>query len=44
MESIGFELVGLLDDKNYNIINRDGKVVPHHEIDTLYIKKELLIK
>jgi FkbM family methyltransferase len=42
MESIGFELVALLDEKKYYIKNRDGEMVPHHEIDTLYIRKELI--
>ena len=44
MESIGFELVALLDEKNYTITNREGQTAPHHEIDTLYIRKELIIK
>lgn len=42
MESIGFILVDILDDKNYGIENSKGEYVPHHEIDTLYIKKSLL--
>lgn len=42
MESIGFELVGLLDEKNYTITNIEGQIAPHHEIDTLYIRKELI--
>ena len=42
MESIGFELVALLDEKKYYIKNRDGEMAPHHEIDTLYIRKELI--
>ena len=42
MESIGFELVKILDEKNYTITNRDGETAPHHEIDTLYIRKELI--
>ena len=42
MESIGFELVSLLDDKQYDITNRAGERVPHHEIDTLYIKKQFI--
>lgn len=42
MESIGFELVELLDDKQQNILNRAGEVVFHREIDTLYIRKNLL--
>jgi FkbM family methyltransferase len=44
MQSIGFELVGLLDEKNYTITNREGKNAPHHEIDTLYIRKDLINK
>ena len=42
MESIGFELVATLDEKNYTITNREGKSAPHLEIDTLYIRKELI--
>ena len=42
MDSIGFKLVGLLDDKQYNITNRNGEIAPHHEIDTLYIRKEFI--
>jgi hypothetical protein len=42
MDSIGFELVGLLDDKQRTIFNRDGEQVFQHEIDTLYIRKELI--
>jgi FkbM family methyltransferase len=42
MDSIGFELVGLLDDKQRTILNRDGQQVFQHEIDTLYIRKELI--
>lgn len=42
MESIGFVLVSILDDKNYGIENSIGEIVPHHEIDTLYIRKDLL--
>lgn len=44
MEEIGFELVALLDEKNYTITNRAGEIAPHHEIDTLYIRKELITK
>lgn len=42
MESIGFELVGLLDDKQRTIINRAGEQVFQHEIDTLYIRRDLI--
>jgi FkbM family methyltransferase len=42
MESIGFILVDILDDKNYGIQNSKLEHVPHHEIDTLYIRKDLL--
>lgn len=42
MESIGFVLVDILDDKDYGIQNAKGQGIPHHEIDTLYIKKDLL--
>ena len=42
MDSIGFELVGLLDDKQRTILNRAGEQVFQHEMDTLYIKKEIL--
>lgn len=41
MESIGFELVELLDNKQRYIINREGNTVPQQEIDTLYINKKL---
>jgi len=44
MQSIGFELVGLLDEKQYAITNRAGENAPHHEIDTLYIRKDLITK
>lgn len=44
MQSIGFELVGLLDEKKYTITNRAGENAPHHEIDTLYIRKDLITK
>jgi hypothetical protein len=44
MDSIGFELVALLDDKQRNIINRAGEQVFQREIDTLYIRKDLLKK
>jgi FkbM family methyltransferase len=42
MDSIGFVLVGLLDDKQRYILNRAGERVFQHEIDTLYIRKELI--
>jgi FkbM family methyltransferase len=42
MESIGFVLAELLDEKNRNITNREGNVVKQREIDTLYIRKELI--
>jgi len=42
MESIGFELVGLLDDKQRTITNRAGVQFFQHEIDTLYIRKQLI--
>jgi FkbM family methyltransferase len=44
MDSIGFELVGLLDNKQRTILNRDGEQVFQHEMDTLYIRKELITK
>jgi FkbM family methyltransferase len=44
MDSIGFELVALLDDKQRNIINRAGEQIFQREIDTLYIRKDLLKK
>jgi FkbM family methyltransferase len=42
MESIGFVLAELLDEKNRNITNRDGNQIKQREIDTLYIRKELI--
>jgi FkbM family methyltransferase len=42
MESIGFVLAELLDEKNRDITNREGNQVKQREIDTLYIRKELL--
>ena len=42
MESIGFVLAELLDEKNRDIINREGNQVKQREIDTLYIRKELI--
>jgi FkbM family methyltransferase len=42
MKSIGFELVGLLDDKRRTIQNREGVTINQHEMDTLYIRKDLL--
>jgi hypothetical protein len=42
MESIGFVLAELLDEKNKDIRNREGNIVKQREIDTLYIKKELI--
>jgi hypothetical protein len=42
MEGIGFELVGVLDDKQRTIQNRNGEQVFQHEIDTLYIRKDLM--
>lgn len=42
MESIGFVLVELLDEKNRDIRNREGEKVKQREIDTLYIKKQLI--
>jgi FkbM family methyltransferase len=42
MESIGFVLVELLDEKNRDILNREGTQVKQREIDTLYIRKELI--
>ena len=42
MESIGFVLVGLLDDKSRTITNRNGDSVKQREIDTLYINKNLI--
>ena len=42
MESIGFVLAELFDEKNRDIINREGNQVKQREIDTLYIKKELI--
>lgn len=42
MESIGFQLAELLDDKQRTIVNRSGEQVFQHEIDTLYIRKDLL--
>jgi FkbM family methyltransferase len=44
MESIGFELASLLDDKQRTILNREGEKVFQHEMDTLYIRKELITK
>jgi FkbM family methyltransferase len=42
VESIGFTLVGVLDDKQRHIINRSGEKVEQREVDTLYIRNELL--
>ena len=42
MDTIGFQLIGLLDDKQRDIINRAGDRVFQREIDTLYIRKELI--
>jgi FkbM family methyltransferase len=42
MESIGFVLAELLDEKNRDITNREGNQVKQREIDTLYIRKELM--
>jgi len=39
MDSIGFEFVGLLDDKKRTITNRAGEQVFQHEMDTLYIRR-----
>ncbi len=44
LEGIGFTLVEILDSKNYSIQNSQGETVPHHEIDTLYIRKDLIAK
>ena len=42
MKSIGFELAELLDDKQRNIRNRAGEIVFQREVDTLYIRKDIL--
>lgn len=42
MESIGFVLVDILDDKDYTIQNSKGENIMHREIDTLYIRKDIL--
>jgi FkbM family methyltransferase len=42
MQSIGFVLAELLDEKNRDITNREGNQVKQREIDTLYIRKELI--
>jgi FkbM family methyltransferase len=42
MDSIGFVLAELLDDKQRTILNREGKQVFQREIDTLYIRKQLI--
>jgi FkbM family methyltransferase len=42
MESIGFVLAELLDEKNRDILNSEGTQVKQREIDTLYIRKELI--
>ncbi len=43
MTSIGFVLTNILDEKNYQIQNSNNNTIPHHEIDTLYIRKDLII-
>lgn len=42
VKSLGFELVDYLDEKNYPISNNRGETIPHYEIDTLYVRKELV--
>lgn len=42
VESLGFKLVQNLDNKNYPIQNHKKEVIPHHEVDTLYIRKEFI--
>ncbi len=42
MESIGFTLVKLLDEKNRTIHTQSGEEIYQSEIDTLYIKNELI--
>lgn len=42
MESIGFVLAELLDEKNRDIHNSERIQVKQREIDTLYIRKELI--
>jgi FkbM family methyltransferase len=42
MRKIGFYLVELLDDKQRMITNRSGEQTFQREIDTLYIRKDLL--
>jgi FkbM family methyltransferase len=42
MESIGFILVETLDTKTGNITDRNGEPAYKHEIDTLYIRNELI--
>jgi FkbM family methyltransferase len=42
MESIGFVLAELLDEKNRDITNREGNQFKQREIDTLYIRKEFI--
>jgi FkbM family methyltransferase len=42
MKSIGFILTDILDNKEYEIKNSNNDNVAHHEIDTLYIREDIL--
>lgn len=42
VESLGFTMVAILEDKNSTIQNSKGEPMYHHEIDTLYIRNEYI--
>tara|TARA_R110000868_G_scaffold252525_1_gene509165 strand:- start:7456 stop:8160 length:705 start_codon:yes stop_codon:yes gene_type:complete len=44
VESLGFTLVHVLEDKKSTIQNSNGESIEHHEIDTLYIRNEYIKK
>jgi hypothetical protein len=44
VESLGFTLVHVLEDKNGTLQNSKGEPMGHHEIDTLYIRNEYIKK
>lgn len=44
VESLGFTLVHVLEDKNCTLQNSKGEPMGHHEIDTLYIRNEYIKK
>lgn len=44
VESLGFTLMYVLEDKKSTIQNSNGESIEHHEIDTLYIRNEYIKK